>query len=403
MARFEYAALTATGEQVKGVVTGTTPAGVTDSLVLQGLTVQQVRAARRGRFDIELTASRVKRPELANFSRQMAAFLSAGVPILDGLRIIETETTDKTLRRVVREVGDSLRFGDSFAGAMAAHEKAFPAFYVAVLRSAELTGELPVVLDQLAGYIERDSEARRKISAALTYPLLVVLMAAVTVGVMTVFVLPRFEQFFASLGADLPLPTRMLLAVTGVLQRWWPVLLVLLVVLVLCVTLGVRTRRGRYARDWLLLRTPALGDVVRFTVIERFCRILTAMTRAGVTIPEALRLATVGANNLVFERALVTVRGRMLQGDGLARPVADTGLFPGTVTQMMRVGEETGTLDDLLEVVAAYYSRELEHKLKRLTNLFEPLAVIVVGLIVGFVAVALVSAMYGVFNQVDVG
>ena len=403
MARFEYAALTATGEQVKDVVTGTTPAGVTDSLVLQGLTVQQVRAARRGRFDIELTASRVKRPELANFSRQMAAFLSAGVPILDGLRIIETETTDKTLRRVVREVGDSLRFGDSFAGAMAAHEKAFPAFYVAVLRSAELTGELPVVLDQLAGYIERDSEARRKISAALTYPLLVVLMAAVTVGVMTVFVLPRFEQFFASLGADLPLPTRMLLAVTGVLQRWWPVLLVLLVVLVLCVTLGVRTRRGRYARDWLLLRTPALGDVVRFTVIERFCRILTAMTRAGVTIPEALRLATVGANNLVFERALVTVRGRMLQGDGLARPVADTGLFPGTVTQMMRVGEETGTLDDLLEVVAAYYSRELEHKLKRLTNLFEPLAVIVVGLIVGFVAVALVSAMYGVFNQVDVG
>jgi type IV pilus assembly protein PilC len=140
--------------------------------------------------------------------------------------------------------------------------------------------------------------------------------------------------------------------------------------------------------------------VVQFTVIERFCRVLTAMVQAGVPVPEALRLATTGANNSVYEKSLVVARAEMLEGEGMARPIARTGLFPGTVTQMIRVGEETGTLDAQLQSVASYYEQELEYKLKRLTNLFEPLAIILVGTIVGFVAIALISAIYGIYNQV---
>ena len=401
MARFKYAALKPDGDPVVGFVTGSSVAGVTESLSRQGLQVRQVKPHKRSVLQLEITPNKVNRAELGNFSRQMAAFIGAGVPILTALSVIADETKDATLRTVVEDVADSLRFGESFAGAMANHADAFPPFYIAVLRSAEATGDLDVVLDQLAHYIDRDLEARRKLRSALTYPILVLIMSVITVLILTIFVLPRFKDFFESFEAELPLPTRMLLAVTDFLTNWWPWITGVLVGLAALVIGGLQTDKGRQIRDSVLVRLPVAGEVVRFSVIERFCRVLTAMIQAGVPIPEALRLATTGANNKVYEQRLITAREEMLEGEGIARPVARTRLFPGTVTQMIRVGEETGTLDAQLESVAAYYERELEYKLKRLTNLFEPAAVIMVGLIVGFVAIALVSAIYGIYNQVD--
>ena len=401
MAKFKYVAVRQDGERVEGLVAGSSIEGVTAGLAKQGLEITSVTPARRSLLQAELTPTKIKLLELGNFSRQMAAFVGAGVPILDALAIIESEATDKTLRKVVHEVSDSLRFGESFASAMALHEDAFPAFYVAVLQSAEATGELDVVLSQLAIYIERDMEAKRKIRSAMAYPTLVFIMSVVTVLVLTIFVLPRFKRFFESFNAELPLATRMLVSVTDFLSGSWVQLVIALIVGLIGLVLLVVTPRGRRARDVLLLRLPVAGDVVRFTVIERFCRILSSMVQAGVPIDESLRLAGVGANNHVYARSLATARNRMLEGEGMYRPIVNTGLFPGTVTQMMRVGEETGTLDAQLEAVAAYYGRELEYKLKRLTNLFEPLCIIVVAVIVGFVAIALVSAIYGIYNQVD--
>jgi type IV pilus assembly protein PilC len=402
MAKFKYAAVTPTGEQLVGIIKGSSVDGVTESLTRQGMQVRLVKPEGRNLLQLELTPSKVKPIELANFSRQMAAFVAAGLPLVDALGIIEEEAASKTLRKVVREVSQSLQFGESFSSAMANHTDAFPPFYMSVLQSAEATGELDVVLRQLAKYVERDMEAKRKIRAALAYPSLVMLMSVVTIGVITIFVLPRFKVFFQSFNAKLPLPTRMLLAMTDFLTTYWPIMAGVTVGIVVVVIAALRTHGGRYLRDRFLLSLPVLGDVVRFTIVERFCRVLTSMIEAGVPIPEALRLASRGANNQVYERSLEVARTEMLEGDGISRPLARTQLFPKTVTSMMRVGEETGTLDDQLETVAAYYENELQYKLKKLTTLFEPLSVILVGIFVGFVAVALISAMYGIFNQVDV-
>lgn len=402
MARFKYAALTPDGKQLVGVVKGSSIDGVTESLTRQGMQVRLIKPEGRRILQFELTPTKVKPIELANFSRQMAAFVASGLPLIDALAIIEEETPSKTLRNIVREVADSLRFGESFARAMAAHTDAFPPFYMSVLQSAEATGELDVVLRQLSKYVERDMEAKRKIRSALAYPSVVMVMAFVTVAVITVFVLPRFKTFFESFDAKLPLPTRMLLSFTDFLTSWWAAMATVAAILVIAVIAVLRTGQGRWYRDKLLLRLPVLGDVVRFTVVERFCRVLTAMLEAGVPIPEALRLASVGSNNLVYQRSLEVARTEMLEGDGIARPISRTQLFPKTVTSMMRVGEETGTLDEQLEAMASYYENELQYKLKKLTTLFEPMAVIFVGVFVGFVAVALVSAMYGIFNQVEI-
>ncbi|MEU8775432.1 type II secretion system F family protein [Streptomyces sp. NPDC048606] len=402
MATFKYVAVGPDGKRATGALTGSSVEGVTESLTRQGYEVRSVTAAGRDLLRFELTAEKVDLVELSNFSRQMAAFIKAGVPILDALEIIRSETKDKKLARLLVDVMDALRFGESFAGAMATHTKALPPFYVSVLRSAEATGELDVVMAQLGRYIERDVEGRRTVRSALTYPSLVMVLAIAVILVLVVFVLPRFKLFFESFNAELPLPTRILLGFTDFVTVWYPVILGALVVLVVAVIAALRTERGRILRDRFLLAMPVLGDVVRYMVIERFCRILTSMIKAGVPIPEALDLAGSGANNLVYERSLGKAGVEMLEGGGISGPIARTRLFPGAVTQMMRVGEETGTLDDQLDNVSEFYEKELQHKLKRLTSLFEPAIVIVVGVVVGFVAVALLSAIYGVYNQVEV-
>ncbi len=401
MATFRYDAVDHQGQRVKGEIEARRPEEARAMLAGQGLDVVSVRQRRR-LADIQITPARVKTPELMHVSRQLAAFVRAGVPIVEAIDVIREETRDKTLAAVLNEVAVSLRQGESLSEALAPHEDAFPAFYLSVLRSAELTGHLDDVLDRLATYLERDLDARRKIRSALTYPVLVLFMAGISVAVMSVFVLPRFTTFFESFDAELPLPTRMLVAGATFFGRFGLFIPFLLLVAVVGAVLSVRTARGRMLRDRLLLALPAVGGVVRFSVTERFCRVLASMVRAGVPLPDSLHIAAVGAHNVVFERSLAVARDEMLEGQGLARPIARTKLFPRAVTQMLRVGEDTGTLDDQLESMATYYERELDHKIKRLTTLFEPAVMIVVGVVVGFVAIAMVSALYGIYQQVDI-
>lgn len=353
------------------------------------------RPAGRSRFNLELTTKRVKRVDLMNLSRQLGAFLRAGIPLLGAVSMLAEESPKPAVRRVMTEIGAGLRSGSTFSDAVDRSPKDFPPFYRGILRSAELTGRLDAVLDELHGYLERDYEARRKVKGALIYPAVIAVMSVVAVVILSVFVLPKFVDFFESLGVPLPLATRMLLGLSTFVSTWWWALLAGLAAIVVGYLLGMRLPEARRARDALLLRTPALGSTIQFAVTERFTRLLASMLSAGVPLPEAMSVATGSLRNLPFERGLAVARRQMLDGAGLAGPIAAVGLFPSVAMQMMRVGEATGTLDVQLGVAAAYYERELDYKIKKLTTLVEPIVMTVMGLIVGFVAVALVQAMYG--------
>jgi type IV pilus assembly protein PilC len=324
------------------------------------------------------------------------------LPLIGAVHTIGQESSNSSVRRMMSEVERSLRDGDRLSTCLDRHPRIFPEYYRGILRSAELTGQLDTVLDQLAHYLERDIEARRKITSAMIYPAVIAVMSVFTVAVLAGFVLPRFKVFFKGLNAKLPLPTRMLLAVTDFLGNYWWALLGGIGILVGGVLVTVHTQSGRHLTDRLLLRTPVLGSTMQYVLVERFARILSSMVSAGVNLPDALRVATESLRNLVFVRALNGVGEAMLRGEGLAGPLAATRIFPGTATRMIRVGEETGTLDDQLAATAKYYEGELDYKIKKLTSLFEPLVIVVMGGLVGFVAIALVSAMYGIFNQVKV-
>jgi type IV pilus assembly protein PilC len=378
---------------------------VTDQLnaaASEGSTLASKANPKKSIWQFELTAKKVPRKELMNFSRQLAVFIKAGIPIIDALEVIREEMANKHFDAILSQMVDDLRAGSTFADAVAQHNQAFPAFYVGILRSAELTGHLDEVLLQLSEYIERDVEARRKVVSALTYPAVIFVLSIVVVGVLTVYVMPKFEVFFKDLHATLPLPTRMLLAISSFLTTYWWVLLGVVVAITLALVVTLRTERGVMLRDRLLLKVPGLGDLVQYAVLERFCRILSSMTSAGVPLPEAMSVTADATSNAVFRQGILTAREAMMRGEGLAQPLSDTGLFPAAARQMMRVGESTGTLDSQLATAATYFDRELDYKIKKFTDLFEPAVLLTMGLVVGFVAIALVSAMYGIFNQVKV-
>ncbi len=361
-------------------------------------------AAPRGALSLlsrlELHSKKVPRKDLMHFSRQFAVFIRAGIPVTEALSVIAEDMGNKTFQKVLADIIEALKGGSTLADAFGRHEAVFPAYYIGILHSAETTGSLDNALDQLGDYIERDLDARRKVTSALTYPAIVVVMSIGVVFILTVYVLPRFEVFFAQLHAKLPLATRMLLGLSRFAHHQWYVPATLTLGLVAAVLWMVRTEQGRATRDRLLLRMPAVGSLVSHAMLERFCRTLGSMVRTGVPLPDAMLVTAHAMTNRVFRTALTDAREGMLRGEGLATPLARTGLFPAAARQMLRVGENTGSLDQQLSTAATYFDRELDHEIKRFTSLFEPIVILGVGLVVGFVAIALVSAMYGIYKQV---
>jgi len=400
--KFKYAALDETGKRITGIETAASTGAAHAALIGRGLQPLEV-SPYQSIFNFEITKKRVPRQDVMNFTRQLAVFMKAGIPIMEALEVIVEETQNKMLKGVLTDMVDSLRAGDTFAAAAAGHPEAFPNFYVGILESAELTGNLDVVLNQLADYIDRDQKARGKVTAALIYPAVVAAMSVVTVIVLAVFVLPRFVTFFNSLHAKLPLVTRMLLNSSSFISHWWYVEITLMILVTVGFVAMRRSDNGRARLDKMILKLPVIGDLTQVSILERTCRVLSSMLRAGVDLPRSMAVTAESANNAVYRKALEKIREAMMEGQGLAEPIALSGLFPAAARQMFRVGEETGTLDQQLEVAASYYGRELETKLDRATALFEPAIIIFMGVVVGFVAVALISAMYGIYNQVKVG
>lgn len=401
MARFKYTAVGADGVAVSDTVEAVSASGLENELLRRGLRQIKVRE-KKSLTQIEVTKERVPPTEIMHFSRQLAAFVRTGIPITDAIRIVQDGVSSKRFKAVLGDIEEALHGGVPLSQAVAMHREVFPPYYVGILRSAELTGRLDLVLEQLSSYIERDLEARARIKSALAYPLVVFALAIVTIGVLTVFVLPRFVDFFDDLDSELPLPTRILLGISGFLSSPPGLALVGVIVLAgIAFAVWGRTPTGRAFRHRMVFKIPVVGQIARFAAVERFSRVISAMMGAGVPLPDAMGAAIDSVNNAVFEDALRGARDEMIQGGGIAGPLAATGVFPLPAVQMVKVGEETGTLESQIDAAANFYSKELQYKLQRLTTLFEPAVIIFMGVVVGFVAVALISAMYGVLQGVE--
>ena len=397
MPRFAYAAIDATGTSVEGVTKADTLGEARASLLDQNLYPVKIQE-KRGALDFELTKEKVKKKELMHFTRQLAVFVKAGIPITEAMEIIGDETQDVALQRTITQMVEDLRNGGTLSDAAAQHPQAFPPYYIGIMQSAELTGRLDETLESLAGYLDRELETRSKVVSALSYPGVVMVLAMFTVVVLAGYVLPQFKPLFEELNADLPLTTRSLMFIATLFSSMWYIPFSVFVAFASVMYWLFKNPNGRLVKDRIVLRIPVIKGIVEYAILERFCRILGAMVSAGVPLPEGMKTTTEATTNSVFRERLEVAQAEMVEGGGFSKPLAATELFPGAAKQMFKVGEETGTLDQQLEMASTYFDRELESRIKKFTTMFEPIMIIFVGLIVGFVAVALVQAMYGVLE-----
>ena len=352
------------------------------------------------RWQVEITPAKTRRKVLIHFTRQLSVFVRSGIALSSALEILYDETTDTALRRALGAIIKDIALGETLSHGAAQHPQVFPHYYVGLIRSAEQTGRLDESLDNLATYLQRDLDTRSSMTSALAYPSIVVLLSLVTVAVLTGYVLPQFTPLFAELDADLPTPTRLLLGLTTAFTNYVTAVIALLfVIAVICIWM-IKSRRGRdlFARG--ILRLPVVRNVVHFIILERFCRVLATLVRSGIAIPEGMTIGAAATKNGEIRRRLEKARLEVERGQGFTGPLNSTNLFPTAAMQMFRVGEETGTLEDQLTAASEYFDTELTQRIRKFTTLFEPAMIVGVGLTVGFVAVALVSAMYGVLDGV---
>jgi type IV pilus assembly protein PilC len=385
------------------VATGTNAAAVHRNLLDRGYRVVSVRAARNGWRWVyrELpTFFRVSTADLVLFSRQLSTFIKVGVPITDAIKLLQDASGSGAFRAALEDICEDLDAGEAFSTSIQHHPHVFNELYVDMVRAAEYSGTLDRVLAQVASYLQRQDTAIKKLRSAMIYPAVILVLAIAVCTILIVFVLPNFVSIFHEFKAQLPLPTRILLSVGVFAQAWRLEIVAGLFVVIVAILVFMRSRPGRIFWDYALLRLPVLGSIVTYGIIERFTRTLSTMLRAGIPISSTFDVAIAASGNIKYRRGLESVKQRMVTGDGFSAPLEATGLFAPMMIRMIRVGEETGTLDSSLEQIADFLSEEMDYKVRNMIALMEPALVIAVGGAVGFVAVSVILPMYGLLKAV---
>ena len=337
---------------------------------------------------------RISRKHLTAFTRELATLLAATIPIPQALRGMGQEEDNPALRQVIQELDASVRKGNSLSTAMKGHPKLFPILYTSMIQVGEEAGALDKVLGDLADLLEHEDEVRGEVVGAVAYPCFVLVMGVLTTLVLLAFVLPRLFDMLKSMIAVLPLPTRILLSISGFFQAYWPAVLVAAAAAVLGLRWFLRSPAGRLQWDTWKLRIPFLGGVFRASALGRFTRTLGTLARSGVSILPALEIVRSTIGNRLIEQSILRVAEETRAGDSLAAPLRKVGLFPSTMIQMISVGEETGRLDEMLMRIAVAQERQMRASSRTLISLLAPALILLVGLLVGFIVIALLLPIF---------
>jgi type IV pilus assembly protein PilC len=332
--------------------------------------------------------------ELTVFTRQFATMVNAGLSMVRTLNILEQQTESAKLKTIVGDVRKHVEEGMTLSDALGQHPDTFSALTINMVRAGEIGGVLDDVLNRLAIFYEKDLSLRQKVRAAMTYPAAIFTFALGVIFFLVFFILPQFIGFFEGLDLQLPLPTRVLIFVTHALTGYWYVFLGGLLVSFWGLRVYIGTERGRFRWDRYKLRVPVFGPLLRKVTISRFTRTLGTLITSGVPIMQALEVVSKAVENKIVAQAIDNVRSSIREGESIALPLQNSGLFPPMVVQMTAVGEETGTLDSMLQKVADFYDAEVESTLTQLTSILEPLLIMFLGFVVGFIVLSFYMPLY---------
>ncbi|MBE9470088.1 MAG: type II secretion system F family protein [Chloroflexi bacterium] len=399
---FRYVGYSQDRKLVKGKVTASGEEAALDLLSYSGYNVLSLEKVTPF-FNAEKLSSAfstINPHDMVMFSRQLALLVEAGADIVSALELLRGGLTNRTLKKIVAEVVVDLRSGLRLSQALEKHPKAFSPLYSRTIVTSEETGNLERGLRIMADYIERQTAAAKKIRNALIYPIIVLVLAVIVIAVLVTFVMPAFIGLYASLGVELPTITKVLIAVVNFLLDYGLFLLAAIAVVILVGFAYSRTPAGRYQWDKLKLRLPKIGRITLVSELSRCCRTISLLYRAGVSVPDIMTLAISGASNRVVSRALTEVREEMLKGQGLARPMSRNAIFLPMMVQMASVGEGTGSLDITMDTVAQSYEMEADDRTNMLISMITPTMTIIMGGLVAFIALTVVTTMYSMMGAV---
>jgi type IV pilus assembly protein PilC len=398
---YSYVATDSFGQTHNGVVEAASPQEAHQALRDQGLVVGELTSAsarRKRRF-----GGRIKLKEIMVFSRQFAAMINAGMNLMKCLDILQGQVSDQRFAKIIANVQADVRAGQTLSQAMSKHPNAFNGLYVAMVRAAEAGGVLDEILNRLSAYLEKDQETITKVKSAMVYPAIVLGFSLLMTGVLVFFILPKFGAIFSELEVDLPITTQILLNASDYAVRYFYVPIITVVGTVMGYKLYAGSKAGRLQIDSVKLKAPLFGDLLRKLSIARFARTLATLMKSGIKTPTGLEIVAATSGNAVIERTILEARDQVLRGERLSSPLGHRGVFPDMVVQMVAVGEETGHVDDMLLKVADFYEQEVEAAIKALTSIIEPILVVVLGVLVGFVAVSVIAPIYSLVGQASSG
>ena len=398
---FAYTAYTEDKKLVKGRVAAISEEAANELLSYGGFRVVSLKAALPliNKEKLLSRFSQVKSAEIVMFSRQLALLLESGTDIVTSLDLLQNQISNQTLKRTVAEVASDIRGGSSLSVALSKHPRAFSSMYYRAISAGEQGGNLEVVLRQMAEYIEKGVATQKQIKGALVYPVIVVLVAIGVVAILTTQVFPAFTKLYSQVGVELPLPTVILIVLTDWINHYGLYLVLGLLIAVAAAYIYIRTPAGKYRWDKLMFSWPVVGRVVHLGELSRSCRTMALLVRVGLPLPEVLAMTTQSSSNKFVVENFTGVQQDLIRGEGLSKPMAKREFFLPLMTQMVKIGEESGNLENTLVTVAENFEVEGADKTKSAVAMIQPAITIILGLVVGFVVLAMMSAMYSLYGQ----
>jgi type IV pilus assembly protein PilC len=398
---YEYEAISRGGERVAGRIEADRSNIAAKQLKESGYYVTSIKEVQEKKDlgSVLKASGRVKTKDLTIFSHQFAAMIDAGISLVDAFNILYEEAEHPKLKEVIREIQEDIETGSSLSDAMSRHPKVFPELYCQLVRAGETGGVLNTVLNQLAAHYDKQEEINGKVKSALYYPITILVIAVFVVIFLVVKIVPTFVGMFNSFGAALPLPTRILLGASDFLQTYWWALLLGIGGLLAIFYSYRQTPSGELQLDKLILKIPVIGNMMQKVILSRFSSTLAILLGSGVDLISSLNIVEDVVGNKVYANALIEARGQVREGVSFSRPLANMPIFPSILVQMVKIGEESGNLEMMLNKVSNFYDREVGNAVEASISLIEPLMIVFLAGVVGFIVISIVLPMFEMFQQ----
>jgi type IV pilus assembly protein PilC len=401
MPNFTWKGKSRTGAVQEGILLADNRAAAEAVLRRQNIQITSIKEKGREVAILPRLPQGVSSKRVALFTRQFSVMLDAGLPLVQCLEILGEQEEDRNLREIIQQVRTDVESGSSLADSMRKHPKAFNNLYVSMIAAGEAGGILDIILQRLATYLEKVVRLNAQVKSALIYPVTIIVIAAGVVAIILWKVIPVFAQLFAGLGGEMPFLTRMVVAASNFLIRYFILIAFGLVLIWVAFKRWYKTENGRHLIDGMTLKLPIVGILVRKIAVARFCRTLSTLTASGVPILDGLEITARTSGNAIVEDAILAVRKAVEEGKTISGPLAETKVFPPMVVQMVNVGEQTGALDQMLSKIADFYEEEVDTAVAGLMKLLEPLMIVILGGIIGTIVTAMYLPMYAILQKIE--